>query len=314
MLKNSCVSTWILASLGVCAWVANPPAARPAQADAGKVTAVRLRLVPDSYAGPCPGKVQLVGDITTDGPGTVWYHFLAGAVSHSPEGTVIFSAAGTQTVTVEGSFRSAPQVPNASLLAAMQDQNGQHGPRNVTSGPVPYNITCGGPAQAAPTAAAAGGGGAASPGGLPAESTVEAKYADGTPIPFKLPEQVAFLFVHNIGSLEKDPCMRYLQRLCSLDELVQGVKGRPGGEKGLKRNPARETDYSYQVTFFGEPYQTAARYQVEAIHRQPGLGGFLYISDRRGFSNFYYNANGAATTKDKKLGEYGSTGDGFVAR
>src|ERR1035441_4780989 len=61
MLKNSCVSTWILASLGVCAWLANPPAARPAQADAGKVTAVRLRLVPESYAGTCPGKVQLVG-------------------------------------------------------------------------------------------------------------------------------------------------------------------------------------------------------------------------------------------------------------
>jgi hypothetical protein len=86
VLKNSCVSRWILVGLGVCAWLANPPAARPAQADTGKVTAVRLRLVPESYAGPCPGKVQLVGDITTDGPGTVWYHFLAGAVSHSPEG------------------------------------------------------------------------------------------------------------------------------------------------------------------------------------------------------------------------------------
>ena len=310
MLKNSCVSTWILASLGVCAWLANPPAARPAQADAGKVTAVRLRLVPESYAGTCPGKVQLVGDITTDGPGTVWYHFLAGAVSQSPQGTLSFRAAGTQTVTVEGSFRSAPQVPNASLLAAMQDENGQHGPRNVTSGPVPYNITCGGPALAAPTARGA----AAPPSGLPAETTVEAKYADGTPIPFKLPEQVAFLFVHNIRSLEKDPCIRRLERLCSLDELVQGIPSKLGGPSGLKRNPMRETDYSYQVTFFGEPHQTAARFQVEAIPRRPGLGGFLYISDRRGFSDFYYNASGAATTKDKKLGEYGTTGDGFVAR
>ena len=151
-------------------------------------------------------------------------------------------------------------------------------------------------------------------GGLPPETSVEAQYADGTPIPFKVPEQVAFLFVHNIKSLQKDPCMKYLQRLCSLDELVQGVKGKPGGEKGLNRNPARETDYSYQVTFFGEPYQTAARYQVEAIPRRPGLGGFLFVSDRRGFSNFYYNPNGAATAKDKKLGAYGTNGDGFIAR
>ena len=53
---------------------------------------------------------------------------------------------------------------------------------------------------------------------------------------------------------------------------------------------------------------------MEAVPRRPGLGGFLFISDRRGFSNFYFNANGAATTKDKKLGAYGSTGDGFLAR
>jgi hypothetical protein len=310
MGQNMRVSSRILAGLGVCVWLAAPPVA-PAQADASaaKVTAVRLRLVPESYAGPCPGKVQLVGDITTDGPGTVWYHFLAGAVSHSPEGTVTFTAAGTKTVTVEGSFRVAPGVPNASMLAAMQDQNGNHGPRNATSGPVPYHIPCG-EAPVAPQ----GGGGAAATGGLPEGSTVEAEYAGGPPIQFKLPEQVAFLFVHNIKSLEKDPCMRYLQRLCSLDELVQGVKGRPGGEKGLSRNPQRETDYSYQVSFFGEPYQTAARYQVEAIPRRPGLGGFLFISDRRGFNDFYFNPGGAATTKDKKLGAFGTTGDGFIAR
>ena len=149
---------------------------------------------------------------------------------------------------------------------------------------------------------------------MPAETTVEAAYADGTPIRLTVPEQVAFLFVHNIRSLEKDPCIRRLERLCSLDELVKGIPSKLGGPSGLKRNPMQETDYSYQVTFFGQPYQTAKRYQVEAIPRRPGLGGFLYISDIRGFSDFYYNANGAATTKDKQLGAYGSTGDGFVAR
>jgi hypothetical protein len=117
---------------------AEPQAAQPS----GKVTAVRLRLVPERYAGPCPGHVQLVGEITTDGPGTVWYHFLAGAVSHSPEGTVKFDSAGTKTVTIQGAFNVAPQVPHASMLAVMTDSDGKHGPQNVTSGPVDYNITC----------------------------------------------------------------------------------------------------------------------------------------------------------------------------
>ena len=111
------------------------------------MTEVRLHLVPDHYAGPCPGHVQLVGDITTNGPGTVWYKFLAGAVSHSPEGTVSFSSAGTQTVTIDGTFRMTPRVPHASLIAIMEDEAGNHGPRNVSSGPVDYNITCTGQAS-----------------------------------------------------------------------------------------------------------------------------------------------------------------------
>jgi hypothetical protein len=90
-----------------------------------------------------------VGDITTNGPGTVWYQFLAGAVSHSPEGTVSFSSAGTQTVTIDGTFRMTPRVPHASLIAIMEDQEGKHGPQNVSSGPVDYNITCTGQAPPA---------------------------------------------------------------------------------------------------------------------------------------------------------------------
>jgi hypothetical protein len=86
--------------------------------------------------------VQLVAEITTDGPGTVWYKFLAGAVSRSPEGTLSFDAAGTQTVTIDGSFRMTPRVPTASVIAIMEDEAGNHGPRNVSSGPVNYNITC----------------------------------------------------------------------------------------------------------------------------------------------------------------------------
>ncbi len=112
----------------------------------GRVTGVSLHLVPDSYSGPCPGHVQLVGEITTDGPGTVWYRFLAGAVSHSPEGTITFDAAGTKTVAIEGTFRMTPRVPHASLIAIMEDEQGNHGPQNVSSGTVNYNITCTGQA------------------------------------------------------------------------------------------------------------------------------------------------------------------------
>jgi hypothetical protein len=113
-----------------------------------RVTDVRLLLVPDHYAGPCPSQVQLVAEITTSGPGTVWYRFLAGAVSHSPEGTVSFNGAGTQTVTTDGTIRMTPRVPAASFIAIMEDEQGNHGPLNVSSGDVNYNITCTG--QAAP--------------------------------------------------------------------------------------------------------------------------------------------------------------------
>ena len=74
----------------------------------------------------------------------VWYRFLAGAVyKNGPaEGTVRFSAAGTKTVTLEGTIRVTPAVGQTSLIAAMEDEQGNHGPQTVTSGPVNYNRTC----------------------------------------------------------------------------------------------------------------------------------------------------------------------------
>jgi hypothetical protein len=91
--------------------------------------------------------MQLVADITTDGPGMVWYRFLSGAVSHSPEGSVSFSAAGTQTVRTAGTIQTTPRVPAASFIAIMEDEKGQHGPLNVSAGQVNYNITCAAPAH-----------------------------------------------------------------------------------------------------------------------------------------------------------------------
>ena len=126
----------------------NPPPPRSRRLGAtapnatSRVTDVRLHLVPDQYEGACPRPIQLVAEITTDGPGIVWYRFLSGAVNHSPEGSVSFSAAGTQTVTTDGTITLTPGVPSASFIAIMEDEKGQHGPLNVSAGQVNYNITC----------------------------------------------------------------------------------------------------------------------------------------------------------------------------
>jgi hypothetical protein len=89
-------------------------------------------------------KLQLVGEITTDGPGTVWYSFLAGAVAKNGpgDGTVTFSAAGTKTVTLDGTVTRTPAVPQTRLLAIMQDADGKHGPRTLSSNDVNYNVAC----------------------------------------------------------------------------------------------------------------------------------------------------------------------------
>jgi hypothetical protein len=264
-----------------------------------RVTAVRLRLVPDTYAGPCPGHVQLVGEITTNGPGTVWYQFLAGAVSNSPEGTVSFDSAGTKTVTLEGTFRAAPRVPHASLLASMQDEQGNHGPQNVSSGPVDYNITCGGQTPTAPV-------GRPDSVRLPEGTTVNAQYEDGTQVTFKTQEQVAFLFVEDIWLLERDTCQDDLHRFCPLDEMVRGVQGN-GGRVGFKRSPLEDSAYRYVVTISGK------QCRIEAVPRRAGLGGFLLVGAKFGPSDFYYNPTGAATVNDKKLPSHGFDGDDFIA-
>lgn len=259
---------------------------------ASGVTAVRLRMVPAKNTGPCPGRVQLVGEISTDGPGTVWYQFLAGAVSNSPEGTLSFSEAGTKTVTLEGRFREVPQVPHASLIAIMQDAEGRHGPQNETSGPVDYNITCGGPLLLH----------------LPEGTTVNAQYEDGTQASFRPPEQVALVFVVDIRILESDTCADALHRFCSLEELVKGVKDKEGQAVGFKSSPLEDPAYRYTVTL------SDRKYQIEAAPLLPGLGGFLLRGAQYGPVDFYYNSTGAATANDKKLAGHGFDGDDFIAR
>ena len=110
----------------------------------GTVTSVRLSLVPEKFSGSCPSPVQLVADITTDGAGTVWYEFLAGAVRKKgpAEGRITFTAAGTQSVSLDAEYVRTPSVPKLSMIAATEDGNGKHGPQTVSSGPVFYNASC----------------------------------------------------------------------------------------------------------------------------------------------------------------------------
>jgi hypothetical protein len=118
--------------------LSSPTAAR------GKVTTVQLHLDPVRYQGPCPSPVKLIGDITTDGPATVWYEFLAGAVRKrgSGEGTLRFDRAGTQRITLDAEYVVTPSVPECLLLAAEVKEDGGHGPETVSSGPTSFNATC----------------------------------------------------------------------------------------------------------------------------------------------------------------------------
>jgi hypothetical protein len=284
--------------------------ARPTQANS-RVTEVRLHLVPDSYSGPCPAKVQLVGTITSDGPGTAYYQFQAGAVGGNREGTVNFSGAGTETITSEGQVRRTPQVRTVRFLAGMEPRGHQE---NAKWTDARLDINCGGGIPPGATGANAGGRqnppaeAALTAISLPSGTQVEAVY-QGTKLEFKPEEQVAFLFAQSIRHLEYDECPHQLDRLCTLEELISGVAGNNGRMIGLARNPNLDPSYRYTLTISGTDYQIAA------IPRHPGLGGFLYLGSKGfGIGDFYYNPAGPASTRDESLSEFGHSGEDFRRR
>jgi hypothetical protein len=125
--------------LGFAAAFAAPHAGVPSRP--ARVTAVHLRVVPDTYAGPCPHPIRLVGEITTDGPGEAYYQFQAGAVGANREGHVSFGEAGTKTVTSEGQIRRTPLVQKVRFLAGLEPRGHQE---NAKWTDVDLNITCGG--------------------------------------------------------------------------------------------------------------------------------------------------------------------------
>jgi len=104
------------------------------------VTAVTLQKIPN-YTGPCPAHIRVVGTITTDGPGTVYYEFAGNGADLEPEGeTITFRAAGTKTVTHVMTFKS--EGGSAILIAVGEDSSGHHILPSKDTNPVGFTITC----------------------------------------------------------------------------------------------------------------------------------------------------------------------------
>jgi len=106
------------------------------------VTALTLQKI-GNYTGPCPAHIKMVGTITVDGPGTVFYEF--GAGKFDPGETITFSAAGTQTVTHVMTFQPefGNQMGGSAILQAIgEDASGNHGIPTQGSNNADFNITC----------------------------------------------------------------------------------------------------------------------------------------------------------------------------
>lgn len=106
------------------------------------VTALTLEKIPD-FKGACPAHLKLTGTITVDSPGTVFYQFGAGKMETGE--TLVFSAAGTKTVT--HTITLQPVYGNdmgggAILEAIGVDAGGNHGPPTKGSNNSSFNVTC----------------------------------------------------------------------------------------------------------------------------------------------------------------------------
>jgi hypothetical protein len=143
-----------------------------------------------------------------------------------------------------------------------------------------------------------------SSGPITTHAVVMVKDLQDVEVPLKQEESIAVMFIEAIGSLEDD-CNRHLGRRCSLAELVAGPKSTSWNIGRLKYDPARDPNYEYTVT------DTGNGWVASATPRRAGLGGFFADSSRGMIANSYYNANGRATAKDRRLGEISVSGEIF---
>jgi len=135
------------------------------------------------------------------------------------------------------------------------------------------------------------------------------KYGDSeTEVTLPAAEQVAFLFVYGIWGLEQD-CLSKdsgVGRLCSIAELVKGVKAASGEIFGLTISPLKDTNYIYDAILIGGDCV------IRAIPRGKGLSAFAMVgSANRSSGSFWYSPNSPDLLKAVKLTEYGYEGSGF---
>ena len=139
-------------------------------------------------------------------------------------------------------------------------------------------------------------------------STIKFGGENPTSADLKPAEQVAYLFVEAFWGLERN-CVDKdsgMGRLCSLAELVKGVQAKSGRTLGLAEDPARDTNYRYDVTIIGDDCI------IRAFPRGKGLGAFAMVGSPKGFGgNMYFNPTGPDMIRATKVTERGYEGKGF---
>jgi len=97
------------------------------------VTSVNLIAIPPAFVGPCPFPFTFNAEITTNGPGTVTYFWKRSDSTEYGHGSIVFGAAGTQTVTIV----SITPVSGLHWMKIYIDT-----PNHQFFGPVNFHLAC----------------------------------------------------------------------------------------------------------------------------------------------------------------------------
>jgi hypothetical protein len=118
---------------------------KPTQSPAARVTAVTLVVKELPGPAPCGRKLEVKGDVTVDGPATIWYRFQANTIglqfANDPEGTITLDAAGSTGMAVDVTF-PASKAGDLRLHAGVQGPDGRRLVAKV-SNVVPFRVACG---------------------------------------------------------------------------------------------------------------------------------------------------------------------------
>jgi hypothetical protein len=105
------------------------------------VTKVQAVSAPGSGTRPCPFTINYTYDITTNGPGTVTYHFEQSNGATSSTRTLNFAAAGTQTVSYTWTVSGSGTYSVRCRTLTPNDMSGNSAPVTVTCEVVPSAVT-----------------------------------------------------------------------------------------------------------------------------------------------------------------------------